>query len=351
MKKWILQIALACISITMVNNVLANKIAYPDVDVYKTTQISAQEINKKYFNQFQEIANIMLSTESLTSKTNLQKTESLLRETTDGIKKMGNFALVKVAPIMYPGVNHIYISIDIVDLKDKKRLSYFNPKPTKSITDPDGLIAMWQTYQKIGMDILFKGKTAPGFKTCPAFDCIFGFDDPRLKKFQPIFDKKVPENKLQLIQILRQDENPKKRAAAAFLLAHITNGKELIEILTPSIQDPDGEVRNNVMRVLGIIAIKSKNLEFPIKQIVSALDYPLVQDRNKALFVLAFIANQPRYSEYILQHASSELIDNLKMSQPDVHSLAYQILVIMSGKKFSERDYQAWTSWINNHKT
>jgi hypothetical protein len=194
-------------------------------------------------------------------------------------------------------------------------------------------------------------KKAPLFQACPAYHCIFGFDYPALHPYQAIFVEKVPADKSQLVNILQNDKEARKRGSAAFLLAHIKNSQELINILTPAMFDPDEGVRNNVIRVLGMTIEKMHNPDFPIEKVTTALNFPSATDRNKSLFVISGLIKQPRYAKYIREHAGQQLLDNLKMSQPNVHDFAYQILLTLSGKKFGERDYQAWQQWLESNRS
>ncbi len=322
----------------------------PVIDLYKSNQLSAKVVEKKYKIQFQKIADIFNSPDSMNSKKNIDICMKSMFEILTGIKKMGDFSYVNITPIIYPNVKTIYFSIDIVDKKDKARLSYFTAKPTKNIPDPDGLIQSWLEYEKVGNSILYKNKTAPIFKSCPAIHCTYGFDDPRLKKYLPVFSQLVPKDKDQLIVVLRKDKDENKRAAAAFLLAHINNKNELIKILTPSIKDPSSSVRNNAMRVIAATLAGMKNPDFPINEAVLALNFPEALDRNKALYILSSLAKQPRYANYLLQHAQNELLDDLELSQPNIHEFSYIILKLISGKDFGEHNYQAWKRWLQNNK-
>jgi hypothetical protein len=350
-KKTLLIISLSCLSIIAFHSTAAKTVVAPIVDVYKTDQISADDINKKFGKKLLKIKNIMLSPGGPIAPKNQEKFSVILKNMSDDIKKMGDFAFVSVAPVRYPNVDNIYITIDIIDQKDRKRLELFTPEPTKSLPDPDHLIALWQEYEKTGFDIFLKEKSPPPFKSCPAFHCIFGFEHAALKKYQAIFENNVPKDKAQLIAILRQDKDPEKRAVAAFLLAHLKNGEEIINILTPSMYDSASGVRNNVIRTLAMTVSKVKNPDFPIDKAVTALKFPAESDRNKSLYLILNLVTQPRYAKYIQQHASQELMDNLKMSQLNLHDTAYEVLVAMSREKFDSRDYTAWEHWLKSNKS
>jgi hypothetical protein len=107
-------------------------------------------------------------------------------------------------------------------------------------------------------------------------------------------------------------------------------------------RDADSGVRNNVMRVLGMTLYKMTQADFPIQTAIDTLDYPHISDRNKGLFILQALVLQPRYAKYVLQHAGPQLMDELRMSQKNVHDQSYDILKRISGRNFGERDYKAW---------
>ncbi len=320
----------------------------PVIDLFKTDQITLRTINKRFASDFQAMADHIRSADNLSTTTNTQELGNLIDKTILNINQLGNFAFVRISPIMYPDTNVTYFTVDIVDKADKKRLSYFSAHPTGNLPDPDHLIQVWQEYEKIGFDKILKEKAFPKVISCPAFHCFLGFDDPALAKYKNIFMTGVPKYKSQLVAILKQDKDEHKRATAAFLLAHIQDANELIKILVPSMRDPGKEVRNNVMRVLAATLAKNK-LDFPIQEAVTALDFPMLTDRNKALYILASLADQPRYQKYIAQHANTELLEELKMRQLNVHSLAYETLMKISGKKYSDRNYAAWKKWLDKN--
>ncbi len=157
----------------------------------------------------------------------------------------------------------------------------------------------------------------------------------------------MPKNQEQIIDILRNDKDENKRAAATLLLAHIKDGQELVKILIPSMYDSSSGVRNNVMRVLGATLAKVKVNDFPIDKAIAALDFPDETDRNKALYILLSLANQPNYARYIRTHAAKLLIDHLKMFQPNLHGNSYAVLTRISGQEYGERDYKAWQDWLS----
>jgi hypothetical protein len=317
------------------------------IDVYGTNDFTAEDIRKSFGKDFQKITDYIKSSQNFFYDKENVKLSNLKEKIKKGINNLGDFAYVNIDPVIYPDRNDVYFTIDVVNKKDVNRLNVFFPKPTKSLPDPDGLIIAWQEYEKAAIAKLAQRKISYtlNLNDCPAFHCLFGFGDPDLKKYQNIFDEKVPKNKEKLVEILRNDKDDDKRATAAFLLAHIKDGNELLNIMIPSIHDSNVNVRNNAMRVMGMTLITFKKENFPIDEIVKVLDYPARTDRNKAMVILQSLSLQPYYAKYIREYAADKIIIQLKMLQPNVHLPAYDILKRISNQKYAERDYSAWELW------
>lgn len=319
------------------------------VDIYGTKSIKAEQLQKEYANEFQLIADAMMSSHTLDTEVPDPLGKAYMK-IIEGIKAKNKFAYVSLTPVMYPNeTNKAYITIDVVEEKQRSRLSMFLQQPSNQFHDPDGLIHAWNKYSNEQFNHFLKTKQLMTPTICPVFHCVFGFEG-KYKKYQTLFDTKVEKNKQILINMLSEDKDENHRAAAAFLLAHIKDGSELVRVLTPSIRDSNNTVRNNAMRVLAAALEKLKTADFPVSEAIAALDFPNDTDRNKALFLLNSLAQQPRYASYIATHAGDLLLANLAMSQPNLHDSAYHVLQKMSGKNYGERDYAAWKSWLKKQK-
>lgn len=318
------------------------------VDVYGTKSIEVPALKNEFSNEFKTIAAASLS--GLTNKKNSYELVEAMNKIENGIKSKNKYAYIHLSSVMYPEELHkAYITIDVVENKDRSRLTVFLPQPTGDFHDPDGLIQSWNTYSNEQLADFFKTKKVTHSGECPVFHCTFGFGG-KYKKYLPIFNSKVAKNKQLLINMLSKDKNEEHRATAAFLLGHISDGNELIRILVPSMRDPSSAVRNNVMRVLGATLGKLNTADFPVEEAVAALDFPDETDRNKALYILISLSQQKRYASYIATHAGDLLLTNLHMDQLNLHGCAYAVLTQISGKKFADRDYTAWKEWLDAQK-
>jgi hypothetical protein len=312
------------------------------IDVFGTTQVTAEQVQQRFGDDIKSLVRAMSTHDD-------QKFGDLYSKVTGGIQAMGNFASVGISPVTYfDKGKYCYVTIDIVDEKDSQRRMAFLPAPSRHFKDPDGLLAAWREYEETVFELMDKGELPTNKVPCPAFHCVGGFEHPRLKKYEEIFKSRVPKNKETLKAILRGDEQDTHRADAAFLLAHITDPRELIEAILPSIKDPNATVRNNVMRVLSQVAEERRYVAIPLDPLLQALDFPGTTDRNKSLATIDALASRPDNKNILVREAGPKLIEILKLLQPNNHDFAYAILKKISGKDFGERNYEAWGQWFHS---
>ncbi len=318
------------------------------LDVYRSSQLSAVDIDKQYGKELTALAKAFLKprTENDDSLTELT---AFYNKVVSPLMDSGKYAYINFLPIVYPDSDVIGFSFDVVDKDQAQRLQRFNPKPTGSVADPANLIASWQQYEKIGFDAFFKTHKAIKPTNCPAFHCIFGFDEPRLAPFGVQFNRDVPIYKSQLIKILRQDKDETKRSSAAYLLAHLKNGNEIISVLMPSIRDNSSQVRNSVMRVLGGTILKVEHPNIKLDEVVAALDYPATTDRNKALYMLTSLTINPKYAAELKMHGCKAVMQQFALSQPNLHDTSYVILTAMSNQDIPANDYAGWLEWAQQN--
>ena len=82
------------------------------------------------------------------------------------------------------------------------------------------------------------------------------------------------------------------------------------------------------MRVLGAVLEKIR-MRISLSKVITALDYPMITDRNKALYSLLSLYN--RVMPVILTHAQTQLMDELK-HYSQYYGFAYEILKKSVGK-------------------
>lgn len=319
------------------------------LDVYQSKQITAQQIDKMFGADLKQIAAMMISLNAFPTPKNSKDLMSKMGKLLGEIHKLGDFAYLSVSPVMYPGIKRISFSIDVVDKDAEKRMRDFLPKPQKMLDDPNHLIENWQAYEKDAFNYMIRHKIGKPYQHCPAFHCIFGFEQPGLKHYGEKFSREVPRFKKQLISILRNDRREQNRGAAAYLLAHLKDPNEIVEALSPSIRDSHSSVRNNVMRVLAGTAASAKVNRFPIDAAIKALSYPAESDRNKALYMLLSITTMPKYAAYVREHGCYDVVAQFHMAQPNLHDMAHNVLKNISGKNYPANDISAWDNWASEN--
>jgi hypothetical protein len=313
------------------------------IDVYGSSRTADHRIQAKVSDQLVALAAAL---DARDERLFASRKAAIIAE----IKTMGDFAFVDVSIVQYfnptPGE---FATVDLVDRQDQKKRMTFLPAPTEKFPDPDGLLAAMEGYVGKGFALLRAGQITGQWEDCGAWHCLFGFRNAALAPYGAWFKAQVPVDEAALVEVLRHDATSAHRADAAFLLAHIADGQKLVDLLIPSIQDENSEVRNNILRVLQDIANHHPEIKIPLAPIVSALDFPGTLDRNKSAAVLAGLADQPGLRARIAREAGPILLRMLRLQQPNNHDWAYIVLKKISGETYGERDYNRWASWLHKH--
>jgi hypothetical protein len=239
----------------------------------------------------------------------------------------------------------VHVTVDVVEQADAARRMPFRPAPTSRIADPDGLIAAWSEYQAKVFELAFAGTSLRvDADECPVLHCVAPFDLPELAPYLERFDDGAREHADDLYRLAAESGDAEQRANALFVLAHTNDARRLLPVLANAIYDPASLVRNNAMRVLMEMAQTHPELEFPVRDLIAAFDFPASSDRNKAGYTLAALAGQPRYRA-ALREAIPVALRVLRSEKPNNHDPAFEILTQISGETFGDRDYAAWERW------
>ncbi len=245
----------------------------------------------------------------------------------------------------------VYITVDVVEQGETAKRMPFRPTPTGSFADPGGLLAAWERYSDAVFGLVRSGvKFDPAPGDCPVLHCLAPFDRPELAPYLMLFDDGVPKHADELARIAIDDADAQQRAAAVFLLAHTNDPARVLPLLGRAIHDPSETVRSNALRMLLVIATEHPDFEFPIADLITALDFAQTADRSKAAYCVAALATTPKYREAIRKDAVPVALELLRLEQPNNHDPAYLILVGVSGESFGERDYAEWARWAATHR-
>ncbi|HEY7543308.1 MAG TPA: hypothetical protein VID27_00410, partial [Blastocatellia bacterium] len=159
------------------NPVQSRKPAFKAIDMFGTSQITIEEVNRRVGDKIKKFAEAYSNGDDAAA-------EATYKEIISAIRAMGKFAYVDLGLVTYPPDNDFYITIDLVDEADRTRRMNFLPAPTAEFSDPDNLLALWGEYEDVASDLLRKGELSFLVTNCPALHCLYGFDHPALKKFQ-----------------------------------------------------------------------------------------------------------------------------------------------------------------------
>jgi hypothetical protein len=346
-----LYLLIGCLMMLFVRDSYADDIK---IDIYKTNQFTLANIQPIVD---ASKAKIKIAHEDYVKGRNMEAAGRILSAFQDKVKsavgRMGDFAYLRADFIFYPNDPNDYLTINVVDKRDAASMPVYDPVPTGHYQDPAHLIRDWKRYQDVAMRLYMTHKYVSTTENCKEFHCLGPFVTPTLKKYEQEFNREVPKHQNELVAILKNDADASNRATAAFLLAHTTNEENLIQWMLGSINDSNEMVRNNTIRVLSVMAMKNEHITLPVDDFIKMLHSPVLIDRNKGLAVLFGLSQQPRYVEIIKEKAGSDLMDSLRMNQPNLHNSAYLTLQSISGQlknksgqHYSDRDYAAWSHWL-----
>jgi len=241
---------------------------------------------------------------------------------------------------------HVDITIDVVEKVDEARRMPFRTTPTQPLDDPGGVLAVWAEYQQKMYELALAGTPMlVDESNCPALHCIAPFDLPELAPYLPRLDDGARKHEDELYAVAADSADASERATALFVLAHTNDAQRLAPVLGRAIYDPSSGVRNNAMRVLMFLAQRGADVDFPVRDLIAALDFPSSADRNKAAYTVAALAGQARYRDTVRAEAIPAALRLLKLEKANNHEPAYEILTQISGESFGDRDYAAWERW------
>jgi hypothetical protein len=243
----------------------------------------------------------------------------------------------------------VEVSIDVVEKVDEARRMPFRAAPTQELDDPGGLLALWAEYQeKMNALALAGAPMLVDESNCPVLHCVAPFDLPELASYLPRFNDGSREHEDELYAVAANSADASERSMALFVLAHTNDAQRLTPVLGRAIYDANSGVRNNAMRVLMFLAESGADVDFPVRDLIAALDFPNSSDRNKAGYTVAALAEQPKYRDTIRAEAVPAALRLLRVEKFNNHEPAYQILTRISGESFGERDYAAWERWAES---
>lgn len=240
-----------------------------------------------------------------------------------------------------------YLTFDLVDKADEKTRMPFSPAPTGHPADPGGALAAWRSYADLGESLSKKGVLDMSERHgCPGFYCLWGSSTSELSALEKrIAGAATPHHK-ELLHVLTTEADPKKRAAAVYVLSYLADGSAVVKAAQQALLDSAEEVRAAALQVLSDVATYHKRVLIDPSRVIAALDYPTVSDRAKALSVLVGLADNPTTKHYVATRATPYLLGLLKLKQPSNHELAFTLLATISQENYTRSDLDSWQKWV-----
>lgn len=327
------------------------------VDIYGAEKKHADQMLQKYSNQVKEIESALdqedkiLKLSEKTTSPKIEKIQERKKILEERIKKDGMFLYVHFHSTFYPTERDQYITIEVVEKTQPERLTFLTPvSEIKKYSHHADLIEKMREFDALGMRLAISHQLNATNIRCPVYHCVFGFDHPKLKPYLNIFNTGAIKEKEKILNTLNNDPDPERRAAAAFLVGHFKNPKEIISTLSKHINDKDQTVRNNVIRVIGLTMIQGHIDHINIAPFLKLLKSPYGTDRNKALAVLVSASSDAATRSLIINEGRDDLLALLQLKQLNNHEWVYLLLKKISGKNYGEYDIAAWDKWFSTVK-
>jgi hypothetical protein len=346
-KKKLIQMSVPVWSIFFCLSAVAKNI----VDVYGATANESKKIIKKYGKAVadleQELQEIFKSASGDKVNSKINNLALKKKTLTEKIKNESNFLYVDFNTVFYSGDKNQYTTIEIIRKNQRSRLKFISSMTQENSFQPkDDLINQMIIFENIETKLMLNNQLDTKKIFCPVYHCTSGFQHPELKPYLEIFNQGAEKEKQLLIDTMNHDVNPQRRAAAAFLTAHLNDPQEIIHLLLSHVKDKDNGVRNNVIRVIASTMAKANIKTIDLKPFMVLLNSPVETDRNKALWILLVAADSPTARKILRQNVGPQLLSLLALKQPNNHELAYLILKKISGKDLGEYNVPGWQNWL-----
>ncbi|MBI4424333.1 MAG: HEAT repeat domain-containing protein [Elusimicrobia bacterium] len=322
----------------------ADELALAGIDVYRSPRLTVEEATKRYGRRINELVGLKGRRRGGAERA----AEQLRRRVEEEVRRDWGFAWVRLSWSDYyvDGAHKAFVTIDVVEPKDRAARMSFKPAPGRALGDPGGLLADWGRYSELGWKLLRKGEVASKHETCLSLYCEWGAQTPELRAFEERFVSQVQEHKQALLQVLRLERDPAKRARAVLLLGYLQDGNESAKLIAEALDDPAVEVRSAALRVYADYAVYHQDVFLPVTKIEAALDYPEAEDRSKAMAVVAGMASNRVHRRFLIMKMGAKILQLLESPHPATQDTAYAALGILSKEAYDRRDVVSWKRWL-----
>ena len=311
------------------------------VDVYRSAHLDHVKAEALYGAKLKEYVLLRNSKRPASNA----KAEEIRRAIEADVRKRPGVAFAALRIVEYfTSVDHaMYATFDIVDEAERGRMA-FAPAPSRKTPDPLGLLATWKQYSELGSQLSRQGRMPVDRPECPGFYCLWGGATPELAALQNKLVDGVPKKLKELREVLIQDPDGEKRAAALYVLSYAKAGEQVVEDSLRALKDPDGRVRSAALQILSDEANQRTELRIDLDRVLPALDDPLGEVRTKVMGLLVSMSDDKAQRAKLLG-AAPRLVELLKLRQPESSDLAFTVLGLVSKKDIDRRDLNAWEKW------
>lgn len=139
---------------------------------------------------------------------------------------------------------------------------------------------------------------------------------PKIRSVQEQFLTFAAQDFNLLRNVLRESADAQHRALAAQIIAYTANKQDVVKDFVYGMSDPDGDVRNNSMRALGIIAhftptSSKRRIKVPVEPFIEMLNSIVWTDRNKSSAALFRLTEKrdPAFLAKLRKRALPSLIE------------------------------------------
>ncbi len=342
-------LTLALLACVASGNAFAAEIVFDGIDVYGTDRLTVEDANRRYGKSIRELVKLR----SRDTKAALRSSEALRERSESQIRTDWGFAWTRLTYSDYyaDGAHKAFVSVDVVESKDRPARLAFRKAPTGSVPDPGGLINAWGKYMELGWKLFKDGALSVSHDNCLSFFCEWGAQTPELRKYEELFVAQSKVHRDALVKAMREDKEPSKRAAATYLLAYLPDANESARIVADALDDPDVDVRSAALRIYADYAVHHKEVFLPITRLQAALDFPTADDRNKAMAVVAGMASNPIHRRFLILKMGERILHLMQSRQPAISDTAYAAMGILAGESYDRRDNVSWQRWLERAQT
>jgi hypothetical protein len=171
---------------------------------------------------------------------------------------------------------------------------------------------------------------------------------PPARAIQEQFVKFAARDIKQLRDVLHNSSNAEHRALAADVLAYTKNKQAVVSDLIAASRDPDGGVRNNAIRALGVMARAQAKIKIPWSPFIELLNSAVWGDRNKSSITL-FLLTQQRDPVLLAQLRDRALESLVEMSRWKSRGHAQPSFIIL-GRIAGLPEQEIFEAWERNDR-